>query len=102
MSNDKFKLEMKAVSNEQCNEWADFLRAKMTLYSVDNLKTSIDTEAVAFTTRTFESLLRIPVADQVIAHPRGDCIIDCILFWVFVECIALFLLFLVYTNCFIH
>jgi hypothetical protein len=65
MTNDKFKLEIKAISNEQCNEWTDFLRAKMSLYSVDNLKSSIDTEAVAFKTRTFEGLLRIPVHDQV-------------------------------------
>ena len=65
MSNEKFKVEMKAISNEQCNEWADFLQAKMSLYSVDNLKTSIDTEAVACKTRTFEGLLRIPVHDQV-------------------------------------
>jgi hypothetical protein len=65
MSNDKFKLDIKAISNEQCNEWADFLQAKISLYSVDNLKTSIDTDAVAFKTRTFEGLLRTPVHDQV-------------------------------------
>lgn len=65
MLNEKFKLELKAVSNEQCNEWADFLRAKMALYSVDNLKSSIDAETLAFKTRTFEGLLRIPVHNQV-------------------------------------
>lgn len=65
MTNDKFKLEIKAISNEQCNEWADFLQAKMALYSVSNLKTSIDTEAVSFSTRTFAGLLRIPVLEQV-------------------------------------
>jgi hypothetical protein len=65
MTNDKFKLELKAVSNEQCGEWCDFIQAKMTLYSVDNLKTGIDTEAIAFKTRTFETLMRVPIADQV-------------------------------------
>lgn len=65
MTNDKFKLDLKAISNEQCNEWVDFLKAKMSLYSVDHLKSSIDSEAVAFKTRTFAGLLRVPVHDQV-------------------------------------
>jgi hypothetical protein len=29
------------------------------------LKTGIDTEAIAFKTRTFETLMRVPIADQV-------------------------------------
>lgn len=63
-SNDKFKLDLRAISEEQCEEWSDFLKAKAALYSMDNLLSSID-DGLTFRTRTFESLLKIPVADQV-------------------------------------
>ena len=65
MSHEKFKLEMKALTNEQCQEWVDFLQAKMSLYSIDKLKSSIDTEKVSFETRFFERLISLPVQDQV-------------------------------------
>lgn len=62
--NEKFKLELRAISDEQCNEWISFLRAKISLHSSSNLLTGVE-EGMHFQTRTFAALLRLKVNDQV-------------------------------------
>lgn len=62
--NEKFKLELRAISEEQCQEWINFLRAKISLHSPNNLLSDID-DGVRFQTKTFATLLRLKPGDQV-------------------------------------
>ena len=60
--NDKFKLDLKAVSPEQCREWIAILQAQRQLYNVDKL---MSVEVSEFKTKTFMSLLKLPEVEQV-------------------------------------
>ena len=62
--NEKFKLELRAISDEQCMEWVNFLKAKIALHSPNTLLSNID-DGAEFQTRTFAALLRLKVQDQV-------------------------------------
>jgi hypothetical protein len=63
--NEKFKLELRGISDQQCKEWVDFCKSKQLLYSVDQLKSNIDEGELDFQTKTFRSLLVLGKYDQV-------------------------------------
>jgi hypothetical protein len=63
--NEKFRIELRAISEEQCEEWIEFLKAKKALHSTNSLlvdKNIGDT----FKTNTFRTLLKLSPVDQVI------------------------------------
>jgi hypothetical protein len=62
--NERFKLELKAASDEQCKEWTEVLMAKRSMYSVDELLMTLDTNRMSFKTKTFRSLLVLKEKDQ--------------------------------------
>jgi hypothetical protein len=62
--NNKFKLELKAMSDEQLNEWVEFLLAKKSLYSVDELLVDLSKQRVSFKTKTFQSIMILRDKDQ--------------------------------------
>ncbi len=61
--NDKFKLDVKTISPEQCREWIAIIKAKKNLHSVDKLAENISVND--FRTKTFASLLFLKDAEQV-------------------------------------
>jgi hypothetical protein len=60
--NDKFKLELKANSPDQCREWISILEAKRQLHNLDKL-TAVNPND--FKTKTFKSLLKMTEVEQV-------------------------------------
>ena len=60
--NDKFKLELKAASPDQCREWVAILEAKRQLHNIDKL---VQVSNKEFKTKTFQSLLLLSEVDQV-------------------------------------
>lgn len=62
--NEKFKLDLKAISNEQCQEWVEFIRAKKNLHSPNSLL-DLDNSDSTFKTKTFGALIKLPLTEQV-------------------------------------
>jgi hypothetical protein len=73
--NEKFKLELRAISEEQCQEWVNFLKAKITLHSPNNLLSEME-DGVKFQTKTFATLLRLKPGDQVRSNKQCDMIVN--------------------------
>jgi hypothetical protein len=63
--NEKFKLELRGISEKQNIEWINFCRSKQKLYSVDQLRLNINEDTVTFQTKTFFALLQLERVDQV-------------------------------------
>ena len=59
--NDKFRLELKAGTPEQCREWISILEAKRQLHNLDKLTHVAPSE---FRTSTFKSLLQLSEVEQ--------------------------------------
>jgi hypothetical protein len=62
--NAKFKLELKGLSDEQCNNWTELLIAKKSLYSIDELMVDLIKQKITFATRTFQILMILKEKDQ--------------------------------------
>ena len=62
--NGKFKLELKSISDEVCNEWCEVLLAKKSLYSIDELLLDLNQQNIVFQTTTFQSLLILKEKEQ--------------------------------------
>ena len=60
----KFKLELKALTDESCNQWVELLKCKKELYSVNELLLELDS-GVTFQTEAFASLMRLKEDEQV-------------------------------------
>lgn len=61
---DKFRLELRAVSEESMMEWQEILLAKRALYSKTELLEALDASKTTFKTSTFASLLVLCEKDQ--------------------------------------
>jgi uncharacterized protein YgiM (DUF1202 family) len=61
----KFKLELRALTDEQCSHWAEFLKSKKALHSLSDLINELDGD-VEFKTDTFRVLMKLREHDQVI------------------------------------
>jgi hypothetical protein len=61
--NEKFKLELRAISEDQCQEWIHFLNSKRSLHSTNSL---LNDSVVnnSFKTSTFAALLRLTAEEQ--------------------------------------
>ena len=60
----KFKLELRALTDEQCLHWAEFLRSKKALHSISDLINDLDGDA-EFKTEAFRVLMKLKEFDQV-------------------------------------
>lgn len=59
----KFKLELRALTDEQCLHWAEFLRSKKALHSISDLINDLDGDA-EFKTDAFRVLMKLKEFDQ--------------------------------------
>lgn len=66
---DKFRIDLKCDFDE-CTTWYEVLTAKKAFYSVKELLIDLKDEKVNFVTKTFSSLMVIPISEQ------NDWIID--------------------------
>jgi hypothetical protein len=62
--NSKFKMELRAHTEEQLLEWVEFLLAKRSLFSVDELLVDLTKKKLCFKTVTFQSLMVLREKDQ--------------------------------------
>lgn len=62
--NDKFRLDLKALSDEQFAEWSEVIPAKRSLYSVDELLVDLRSDRISLRTKTFQSLLFLKDREQ--------------------------------------
>ena len=62
--NEKFRLELRAINEEQCQEWVHFLNAKKTLHSSNSLLNDTNI-GNSFKTSTFNTLLKLSTIEQV-------------------------------------
>lgn len=62
--NNKFKLDVKAASDEQRKEWCSVLEAKRSLYSIDELRVDVTGDRLLFKTKTFNSLMVLKEQEQ--------------------------------------
>ena len=62
--NSKFKLELRALSDEQFAQWSGMLIAKRNLYSIDDLLSDINAQRLSFKTTTFQYLMLLKENDQ--------------------------------------
>lgn len=52
------------MSDEQLTEWVEFLLAKKSLYSIDELLVDLSKQRISFKTKTFQSLMILREKDQ--------------------------------------
>lgn len=64
LNSSKFKLEIRALMDNERNEWASILEGKAKLYSVDELLSDLRQHHISFRTRTFETLMFLHEKDQ--------------------------------------
>lgn len=64
LKNTKFQLQLKAETEAEMNEWIEIIRAKIKLYSVDELLADLVGERVSFRTKTFQTLLLLSEKEQ--------------------------------------
>ena len=62
--NEKFKVEIRAISENQAQKWFDFLSAKKELHSISTIIHRIN-DGVKFRTCLFQTLLPLKEVDQV-------------------------------------
>ena len=62
--NSKFKLELRALNDEQATYWLEFLKSKKALYSHSDLLNELD-ESISFKTETFQVLMKLTDNDKV-------------------------------------
>ncbi len=62
--NTKFQLTLKAETDAEMGEWAEIIRAKIRLYSVDELLADLTGENASFCTKTFQTLLLLSEKEQ--------------------------------------
>jgi hypothetical protein len=60
---DKFKLELKFTSEEECTSWTEVLSAKRNLYSINKLLVDLDV-GTEFRTKTFGALMILSDREQ--------------------------------------
>jgi len=60
----KFKLELRALTDDQCLHWAEFLKSKKSLHSLSDLINELDGD-VEFKTEAFRVLMKLREHDQV-------------------------------------
>lgn len=64
LKNTKFQLTIKAETESELMEWMEIIRAKIKLYSVDELLADLAGDRVSFRTRTFQVLLLLSEKEQ--------------------------------------
>ena len=62
--NDKFKLELRAASDQNCTEWHELLLAKRSLHSVSELLADLNNASITFKTKMFQDLMVLKERDQ--------------------------------------
>jgi hypothetical protein len=64
LNSSKFKLEVRALVDNERNEWAAILEGKSKLYSVDELLSDLRLHAISFKTKAFATLMFLHEKDQ--------------------------------------